>query len=81
MAGYEITLAEFRQLLTYGPYREAIAPLLEDMFGCRISGENDSTVVTDGSGVTIDLGELHRRIQSGPAKQLQLYNAAMGLWR
>jgi hypothetical protein len=81
MAGYEVAFPAFRHLLCYGPYRTTIAPLLEDMFGYKLVGEGDATVVTDASGAIIDLNELHQRIQSGPAKQLQLYSAAMSLWR
>jgi hypothetical protein len=54
---------------------------LEDMFRYKLVGEGDATVVTDASGAVIDLKELHQRIQNGPAKQLQFYNAAMSLWR
>jgi hypothetical protein len=81
MAGYEVTFPNFCQLLCYGPYRKTIAPLLEDMFRYKLVGEGDATVVTDASGAVIDLKELHQRIQNGPAKQLQFYNAAMSLWR
>ena len=81
MAGYEVSLADFRQLLSYPFYREETAPLLLEWYGYAIvGGEADTAVVTrDGDPVAIPA--LHAAIQADPDKQGRLYRTAMTLWR
>jgi hypothetical protein len=81
MAGWEMTLADFRQLIGYPAYRPTVAPLVKDWFGYEIEGSGQNTAIRSKSGELIDIDALHEIIQSTPNKQFDLYQTAMGLWR
>jgi hypothetical protein len=81
MAGYEISLADFRRLVSDPYCQPSIAPLLAEWFGCRIEGEGPTAFVRDGHGAVSDLTALHAAIQADPERQNRIYNAAMTLWR
>ena len=81
MAGWEITLADFEHLVRYPAYQPTTAALLKDWFGYRIEGSGENALVRSKTGEVIDIAELHTAIQSAPAKQFDLYQKAMGLWR
>lgn len=78
---YEITFADFRQLLDSPQYRRPAAALLGEWYGYRVVREGASFVVKDRNGATVDLIDLHLRIQGDPSKQGELYQVAMALWR
>lgn len=79
--GYEITFADFNQLLSYPGYRSSIAPLLREWFGYELETRGDSVSVRTRDGEDVDELTLHRRIQGDESKQGALYRAAMTLWR
>jgi hypothetical protein len=81
VTGYEITYANFKQLLSDTDYRPSIAPLLRQWFGYEIDAAGESIRIRSGSGDEIDMLSLHRRIQADNSKQYDLYQAAMTLWR
>jgi hypothetical protein len=81
ITGYEITYANFQQLLSDTAYRPSIAPLLRQWFGYEIDAAGESIRIRSGSGAEIDMLSLHRRIQADSSRQYALYQAAMTLWR
>jgi hypothetical protein len=81
MAGWEVTLADFHQLIGYPDYRPTIAPLFKKWFDYTLEGSRADTVVRSSRGDIVDLTELHQRIQSSPALQYELYQEAQSLWR
>jgi hypothetical protein len=80
MAGYEVTFKEFCQLISYEPYRRAISALLKDWYQYEIVGHDETAVIRSASDQPVSIEVLHQRIQGDPAKQYQLYQAAMTLW-
>ena len=81
MAGWDVTLADFRQLTGYPDYRPAIAPLFAKWFGYTIEGSGAHTLVRSAQGDAVDPAELHARIQASPDKKYELYQTAQTLWR
>jgi hypothetical protein len=81
MPGYEVTLADFRQLLSYPYYREQTAPLLKEWYGFSVVGDETETAVLTASGKPVNIPALHAYIQADPEKQGRLYHTAMTLWR
>jgi hypothetical protein len=79
--GYQITFADFEQLLTDHRYRPSVAELLSQWYGYEVAPDGESISVRSKEGAPIDLVWLHRRIQRDSAKQHTLYKAAMALWR
>jgi len=79
--GYEITFADFHQLLSYPGYRSDIAPLLREWFGYELETLGDSIRILSREGDEVDELALHQRIQADESKQSALYRAAMTLWR
>lgn len=79
--GYSITEAEFRQIISYAPWQDIARPLLKRWFGYEIVGEGETATVRSASGESLDLTELHKRIQSDPQMQYDLYQRAMNVWR
>ncbi len=79
--GYQITFADFQQLLTNHRYRPSVAELLSQWYGYEVAPDEESFSVRSKEGAPIDLEWLHRRIQVDSAKQHTLYQAAMALWR
>ena len=78
--GYEVSLADFTQLLSYPPYREHIAPLLREWFGYEIVATGDEVRICDRSGAPATLATAHAATQAEPIRQEQLYQVAMTLW-
>lgn len=78
MAGYEVTLEDFRRLLGDPSWRPDTAPLLARWYGYRVL-ETGAVIGTDGEAV--DIPSLHAVIQADPDKQGSLYRTAMTLWR
>lgn len=81
MAGYELTLEDFHQLVSYPPYQKTIGALLKDWYGYEIVGRDGATIIQSASANPVSLELLYQRIQREPAKQYELYQAAMSLWR
>jgi hypothetical protein len=81
MHEYEVTYGDFRQLIEYQPYREALAPLLAEWFAYSIVEEGPDVLIRDHGGEMIDTLRLHLLIQDDPVRQRALYNTAMSLWR
>lgn len=79
--GYEITFADFRQLLSYPGYRSSVAPLLREWFGYELEARGDSVSIRARDGGVVDELALHQDIQGDESKQGALYRAAMTLWR
>ena len=79
--GYSITEADFRQIISYPGWQDIARPLLKRWFGYDIVGEKETAAVRSASGETLDLTELHHRIQSEPQMQHDLYQRAMNTWR
>lgn len=77
---YEITFADFHQLLAQKDYRNAVGELLAQWFGYEITDEGESTVVLSRDGKTVDILDLHLEIQNDSTKQRKLYKTAMALW-
>jgi hypothetical protein len=67
-SGYALTFHDFRRLVTEPSSQPLVAPLIREWFGIGLSA-------------SLDLTELHRQIQSDPAKQYAIYQRAMDLWR
>ncbi len=78
---YQITFADFQQLVTTEAYRSSVGGLLLEWYGYRIVGAGDSSAVLSREGENVDLVELHQQIQGDSVKQRALYGAAMALWR
>jgi hypothetical protein len=81
MAGYEVTLDDFRQLICHPPYQPSTAALLKEWYDYEISGAGSAAVVRSMSGDVVDIPMLHERIQADPGRQYSLYQSAMALWR
>ena len=81
MAGYEISEPDFRQIIAYGPWQDIARPLLRQWFGYEIDGQGEAAKVRSATGDDIDLGDLHRRIQTDPQVRYDIYQRAMNVWR
>jgi hypothetical protein len=79
--GYEVTLADFRRLISDPYCQPTTARLLDNWFGYQIKGERGRAKVLDVAGREVNVVELHRLIQADEEFQHELYNAAMTLWR
>ncbi len=79
--GYEMTVGDFVQLLTYPDYREQVAPLIHAWFGYEVRPTSDGFTLRDGAGALIDPETVHERIQADRACQFEIYQTAMSLWR
>ena len=79
--GYQITFADFQQLVTNKAYKASAGDLLFEWYGYRIVGSGDSSSVLSREGENVDLIKLHRQIQGDSVKQSVLYRVAMALWR
>ena len=78
--GYEVTLKDFQQLLSYAPHRQEVAPLLREWFGYDVVPTADGVAVRDRSGAEISLASAHAATQADPVRQADLYRVAMTLW-
>jgi hypothetical protein len=79
--GYEIKFGDFRQLLSYPPYRVKIAPLIQSWFDYQVIPNGDDFVLRDSKGVEVSQQTVHETIQADRDKQFHIYQAAMSLWR
>lgn len=77
--GYQITFADFKQLLKDHRFRRSIATLLSQWYGYEIAADGESISLRSSEGDNIDLLWLHRRIQSESDKQHALYQTAMAI--
>jgi hypothetical protein len=79
--GYEVTLKDFLQLLSYPPYREKVAPLIRDWSGYEVLAVDSGFVLRDRNGVEVNPESVHETIQADAVRQYHLYQVAMSLWR
>jgi hypothetical protein len=82
-SGYEVTFRDFVRLVTDHEYRGTILPLLREWFGLEIvsSGPGGEVRFRDAEGDVHGAFDVHARIQNDAARQRELYNNAMTLWR
>jgi hypothetical protein len=80
VTGYEITFADFQQLLSYSAYRPSVTPLLQQWFGYELEEAGSVVRIRTSDGGEIDPLSLHLRIQEDSGKQHTLYRTAMTLW-
>jgi len=80
-SGYEISLDDFRRLVTDPACQPVVQPLLREWFGCEIVGTGPKTELHSHQNDAIELRDLYQQIQSDPARQRTIYNRAMDLWR
>jgi hypothetical protein len=78
--GYELTEQEFWLLISDRAYRRRIARVLRG-WGYRLTGFEVATIVADDTGQVVDPAILFGAIQRDPARQHDLYQVAMDLWR
>ena len=76
MAGWDVTLADFRQLTGYPDYRPAIAPLFAKWFGYTIEGSGAHTLPRAGRAVPFSPNRSPSRPQASPDKKYELYQTA-----
>ena len=79
--GYELTLSDFSQLLSYPAYRKEVAPLVQDWFGYEVVPTGGGFELHDGRGVGISPKVVHEAIQADRDRQYRIYQVAMSLWR
>jgi hypothetical protein len=79
--GYEVTLEDFRRLVSEPYSQPAIGALLKDWYGYELEGQGTRTVVRAADGRAVPLRTLHSRIQFDPQRQRSLYGRMMDLWR
>ena len=77
---WEVTFANFRQLIREASYRTMIEPLLQ-RFGYGLRGMGDATALLDPGGTVLDELSVHFEIQNSESRQYELYQTAMSLWR
>lgn len=78
---WELTFADFTQLLAARAGRTRLDGLLGNWYGYSIRGYDGDSTVHSSIGAQIDPIALHEWIQRDPDKQLELYQMAMDLWR
>jgi hypothetical protein len=79
--GRELSYPDFLRLVREADGRRAVAPLLREWFGCRVTGNGETTQIVDAKRLAVDMLSLHLRIQEDESKQRCLYQIAMTLWR
>jgi hypothetical protein len=78
---YSISFSDFKQLLTYEPYSQAIDPVVRKLLKCSIDRTEAAVKLVEEDGSLIPLEAAHLQIQLDPEAQRTIYNAAMNLWR
>ena len=81
MDGYEISLKDFKSLITHPAWQASTAAFLNQWYGYEIVGTDERAVVRSTNGDVVDLNRLHVQIQSDGRQQFDLYQQAMALWR
>jgi hypothetical protein len=76
-----MTFSNFKQLLTYPAYFEAVDPLVKELLGCSIERMETAVRLVDEDGSLIPLEAAHLEIQSNDEMRGRIYNVAMDLWR
>ncbi len=79
--GYELTLSDFRRLLSYPDYRPEVAPLIRDWFGYEVVPTEEGFTIRDRRGVEVRPEVVHETIQADRDRQFRIYQVAMSLWR
>ena len=79
--GYLLTFANFVQLLSEPLYRRRIGPMMERWFECVIENSPDTICLRKKDGSALTAEDVHLAIQSDAARQYEIYQTAMDLWR
>ena len=72
VSGYAISLEEFSQLLTYPPYKQAVAPLVEKWFDGKLIMVDGELSLKTAGGETLSLPTLYAEIQADTHRQYTL---------
>lgn len=78
---WELSFADFTQLLADPNVRSRVNGLLDRWYGYTVAGDGAASTVQSSTGDEIDPIALHERIQGNRENQYALYQMAMGLWR
>ena len=79
--GYELSLEDFRRLISDPESQPTVAALLRDWYRYEVSGEGSATAIRSAEGHVVGVKPLHTQIQMDPAKQRSIYGVAMDFWR
>ena len=81
VTGADLHYGDFLQLISDPEYRSAVQPLVSRWFGYTLAGAGADVAVLNDAGEALDPLWLHLRIQEDAARQSELYQTAMSLWR
>ncbi|NOY21995.1 MAG: hypothetical protein GXO70_00600 [Acidobacteria bacterium] len=79
--GFEMTFADFQQLLAGKDTRRLMSTLLRDWYSYEIEEQDDTVCVRSMAHENVDLLKVHLRIQADPEKRKRVYEMAMSNWR
>lgn len=79
--GYELSLVDFRRLLSDAGDRQHVAPLLQRWFGYGVEPREKGFAIRQEDGAEVEAERVHERIQANREWQYDLYQTAMTLWR
>ena len=79
--GWELSFADFRQLLGSHEGGTILDGLLRDWYGHSVTADGHHAAIQSSSGQPIDELDVHESVQREPDKQRALYQAAMALWQ
>lgn len=80
-SGWGISFGDFVGLMTYNGWREQAHPLIKKLLNCSIQKHGEKFILRTESDTVIPYEVAHLQIQADLAKQSELYNLAMSLWR
>jgi hypothetical protein len=78
---YSISFSDFKQLLSYEAYSQAIDPIIKKFLECSIERTESGVKLVEEDGSFIPFEAAHLEIQLDHETQQIIYNAAMNLWR
>jgi hypothetical protein len=78
--GYDISFADFAEIVRSESNRKIIRELLSDWFGYAVQGRGADTLVKTSAGELVDLASLHREIEANTEWQIRMYRVAMAYW-
>jgi len=79
--GYSISFRDFKQLITYDAYAEAIDPVIQKLLKCSIERTAKGAKLMAEDGSLIPFEAAHLEIQLDPEARGVIYNTAMSQWR
>jgi RNA polymerase subunit RPABC4/transcription elongation factor Spt4 len=78
---FEMTFADFEQLVRHSARGSHVDKLLSEWYGHRLVTDGNSSAIVSHGGEVVDLLDLHKEIQGDPLRQRALYRTAMAVWR